>query len=185
MSATIEREIKLPYPSVTAAQRALAGVGATPQQARRLQSDCLLDRETDPLADLRCTLRVRSDGDHARVTFKGAPLPGPTTAREELETTVGDPELLIRLFERLGYRVWFRYQKYREEYRHGGLVIAIDEAPIGVFMELEGDEREVLDLAAALGHEPADFILDSYRALFVRHLERTGSRATDMLFETR
>ena len=185
MTETVEREIKLAYPSVTAARRAVTGVGATPLHPRRLQNDYLLDRETDPLSDRRCTLRVRSDGNHARVTFKGPPLPGPTKARREIETAIGDPELVIRLFERLGFRVWFRYQKYREEYRHDGLVIAIDEAPIGVFVELEGDEPAVLDMATTLGRERADFILDSYRALFVRHVERTGSRATDMLFEPR
>ncbi len=111
MGNKVEREVKLPYDSPAAARRAVVGAGATPLRARRLQNDCLLERETEPLGDRHCTLRVRVDGDRAYVTFKGAPALGRTKVREELETTVGDGALLLRLFERLGFRVWFRYQK--------------------------------------------------------------------------
>ena len=109
MPDAIEREIKLPYDSPAAARRAVVEAGATPLRARRLQDDRLLDRETEPLGDRQCTLRVRVDGERAYVTFKGAPALGRTKVREELETTVGDGALLLRLFERLGFRVWFRY----------------------------------------------------------------------------
>ena len=36
--------------------------------------------------------------------------------REELETLVGDGEVLLRVLEELGLHVWFRYEKYREEF---------------------------------------------------------------------
>ena len=183
MGDKIEREIKLPYDSPTLARRAVIGAGATPLRARRLQSDCLLDRDTDPLGDHHWTLRVRIDGDHAAVTFKGAPALGQTKAREELETVVGDGELLLRLFERLGFRVWFRYQKYREELRWGDLVIAVDESPIGTFVELEGSEEDILTMATRLGRPASDFILDSYLALFRKHRAGRGSTANHMLFD--
>ena len=123
MGDAIEREIKLPYASPAAARQAVAEAGATPLRARRLQHDCLLDRQVDPLGDRRCTLRVRFDGDRALLTFKGAPVPSMMKVREEIETTVGDGEVLLRMLERLGFRVWFRYQKYREEFRRGNLLI--------------------------------------------------------------
>ena len=140
MPDAVEREIKLSYDSPAVARRAVVEAGATPLRARRLQNDYLLDRETAPLGDRQCTLRVRVDDDRAYVTFKGAPGPGRMKVRDELETTVGNGELLLRLFEQLGFRVWFRYQKYREEFRRGDLVIAVDESPIGTFVELEGSE---------------------------------------------
>ncbi|HJN45196.1 MAG: hypothetical protein CL477_08530 [Acidobacteria bacterium] len=184
MAEMIEREIKLCYDSPAAARRAVVAAGATPLRARRLQNDCLLDRETDPLGDRHCTLRVRFDGDRALLTFKGRPALGTTKEREELETTVGDGELLLKLLERLGYRVWFRYQKYREEFRHGDLVIAVDESPIGTFVELEGSEKDILAMATTLHRPAADFVLDSYRALFLNYRGARGSTATDMLFDT-
>ena len=185
MTGPVEREIKLRYDSPDAARRAVVEAGARPMRGRRLQSDCLLDREREPLADRACTLRVRIDGDAARVTFKGAPKLGTTKVREELETAVGDGELMLKVLERIGFRVWFRYQKYREEFRRGDLVIAVDEAPIGTFVELEGSEPDILAMAAALGREPADFILDSYLALFRAHRAATGASGDHMVFDVR
>ena len=183
MAHEVEREIKLPYDSPAAARRAVVEAGATPLRARRLQHDCLLDRETQPLGARYGTLRVRVDGDRAYVTFKGAPALGRTKVREELETTVGDAALLLRLFERLGFYVWFRYQKYREEFRRGALVIAVDESPIGTFVELEGSEEDILAMARALERPASDFVLDSYLALFRKHCVAQGSTATHMLFD--
>ena len=185
MTAPVEREIKLRYDTPDGARRAVVEAGARPLRARRLQSDCLLDREREPLADRACTLRVRIDGDAARVTFKGAPKLGTTKVREELETAVGDGGMILRVLERIGFRVWFRYEKYREEFRRGDLVIAVDEAPIGTFVELEGGEPDILAMAAALGREPDDFILDSYLALFRAHCAATGASASDMVFDAR
>jgi len=183
MTVPVEREIKLRYDTPAAARRAVVEAGARAWRDRRLQSDCLLDREHEPLADRACTLRVRMDGDAARVTFKGTPRLGTTKVREELETAVGDGELLLLVLERIGFRVWFRYQKYREELRHGDLVIAIDETPIGTFVELEGSEPDILAMAAALGRQPADFILGSYLALFREHCAATGASASHMVFD--
>jgi len=97
---------------------------------------------------------------------------------------VADGELLLTLFQRLGYHVWFRYQKYREEFSLGNLIITIDESPIGTFVELEGAESEILDMADALGRPASTFILDSYFALFLEHRKSTGITASHMLFET-
>ena len=87
--------------------------------------------------------------------------------------------LLLRLFERLGFRVWFRYEKYREEFRRGDLVIAVDESPIGTFVELEGSEEDILAMARTLERPASDFVLDSYLALFRRHCAAQGTGALE------
>ena len=184
MANPVEREVKLTYPNPAAARAAILGAGAAPCRPRRLQSDRLLDRTTDPLQSHRCTLRVRMDGDRAFVTFKGPPQPGTMKIREELETCVGDGMVLLRVCEHLGFHVWFRYEKYREEFTRGDLVIALDEAPIGTFVELEGSQADILQMAADLERPPADFVLDSYHALFQRHRAAHGSLTQDMVFDT-
>jgi adenylate cyclase class 2 len=103
--------------------------------------------------------------------------------REELETPVADGALLLRILEGIGFRPWFRYQKYREEFTIDDVIIAIDETPVGTFVELEGGDAGIIATAKALGREPADFVVESYRALFLRHHERQGSSAPHMLFE--
>jgi adenylate cyclase class 2 len=178
----LEREIKLPYPSAAAARDALLAAGATPLRARRLQDDALLDTADELLRRRSCALRVRSDGGKSIVTFKGPIQPGMMKLREELETVVGDGEVMRHIFAELGFHVWFRYQKYREEYAAEDVVIAVDETPVGVFVEMEGGEQAILTMAAAVGRTPADFILDSYRSLFLQRQREFAIEGRDMVF---
>jgi adenylate cyclase class 2 len=178
----LEREVKLSFDSADAARAAIAAAGATPIRSRRLQDDALLDSADESLRKRSCALRVRSEGGKSVLTFKGPVQPGAMKLREELETIVGDGDLLRRVFEELGYRVWFRYQKYREEYAAPDVVIAIDETPVGTFVEIEGGEDAILAMTAALGRTPADFILDSYRSLFLQRQHEFRIDGPHMVF---
>ena len=183
LPTTLEREVKLRFGSVEDARSAVEAAGAAPLRCRRLQEDALLDDVHETLKRRRCVLRVRVESGRSLLTFKGPVQPSPMKLREEIETVVGDGEMLLRCLEQLGYSVWFRYQKYREEYALSDVIVAIDETPVGVFVEIEGDERGILDATRALGRGPADFVLDSYRSLFMEHRRAHGMPATDMLFE--
>ena len=92
--------------------------------------------------------------------------------------------LLLRVLEELGFRVWFRYQKYREEFAHEDVTVAIDETPVGTFVEIEGSEqRHPSKWQMRWRGSPDDYLLDSYRGLFVKHCQTRGLPLTDMLFE--
>jgi adenylate cyclase, class 2 len=183
MPATLEREVKLRFASVEEARAAVEAAGAAPSRCRRLQEDVLLDDARETLRQRRCVLRVRVESGRSLLTFKGPVQPSPMKLREEIETVVGDGETMLRCLEQLGYTVWFRYQKYREEYALSDVIVAIDETPVGVFVELEGDEHGILEATRALGRSPADFLIDSYRSLFMEHRRAHGLPATDMLFD--
>src|SRR5262245_36187861 len=113
---TLEREIKLRFDSVESARAAIEATGATPLLGRRLQEDSLLDDEDESLRRRGCALRIRCENGKSRITFKGPILESAMKVRDEFETLVGDGSLLLRIFEELGYHVWFRYEKYREEW---------------------------------------------------------------------
>ena len=181
---TLEREIKLSFKTAAAARAAVLATGATPLRGRRLQEDCLLDTVDEALRRRRCVLRIRLESGKSLLTFKGPVQPSAMKLREELETTVADGVLLLKMFEELGFHVWFRYEKYREEFAYEDVLIAVDETPVGTFVEIEGGERGVGDTAEALGRSPADYLLDSYRGLFRKHCETCGLPSrSEMLFE--
>lgn len=182
-TTTVEREIKLRYDSVESARAAVLAAGATPLLGRRLQEDALLDTEDESLRRRRCVLRVRLENGKSRITFKGPVQPSEMKVRDELETIIGDGVLLLRIFEELGFHIWFRYEKYREEFSHEEVIVAIDETPVGVFVEIEGSEQGISTMAKALGRRPDDYVLDSYRGLFLRYREEYGLDGTDMVFE--
>ena len=184
MSTTIlEREIKLRFNTAAEAKEAVIAAGATPVYGRRLQEDALLDTDDEQLRRQRCVLRVRMENSKSRLTWKGPVQPSVMKVREELETVVGDGELLLRVFGELGLHVWFRYEKYREEFSHEDVIVAIDETPVGVFVEIEGTENGIAEMTAALGRTPDDYIVDSYRSLFLQHREQCGLTGSDMVFD--
>jgi len=182
-TTTMEREIKLKYDSVESACAAVLATGATPLLGRRLQEDSLLDTEDESLRRRRCVLRIRIENGKSRITFKGPVQPSEMKVRDELETVVGDGALLLRVFEELGFHVWFRYEKYRQEFCHEDVIVAIDETPVGVFVEIEGSEHGITTMARALGRRPNDYILDSYRGLFLKYRDEFRLAGTDMVFE--
>jgi adenylate cyclase, class 2 len=100
--------------------------------------------------------------------------------REEQELQVDDADTLARVFEGMGLRPWFRYEKYRTTYRLpgvAGLLVDLDETPIGDFLELEGDAAAIDRGAALLGYRPADYITKSYGQLFVEQRRAATRRA--------
>jgi adenylate cyclase, class 2 len=179
----VEREIKLRFESPTAARAALAELGAQPLRGRRLQDDVLLDSDDGRLQRTGCALRVRRDGDRAAITWKGPAQAGPMKTREEIETSVGEADDARRILAALGFVPRFRYQKFREELSLEGLIVAIDETPVGTFVELEGEESAIASVAARLGRGPADYVVASYRSLFLEFRQARGATGSDMVFD--
>ena len=178
----LEREIKLRFDSADEARERILALGATPLLGRRLQEDCLFDTEDERLRLQRSTLRVRAEGGKALLTYKGPVIPALVKVREEYETVVADGAALQTILEELGLHVWFRYEKYREEFTADEVVIAVDETPVGVFVEIEGDEHAIFETARALGRSPSDYITDSYRFLFLQHRDAHGLAGHDLVF---
>lgn len=174
MTLMLEREVKLRFESPDDARSAILSTGATLLRCRRLQEDVLLDTEDETLRRRGCVLRIRTESGKSLLTFKGPLLPGTMKIRDEFETVVSDGEVLQRVLEELGLHAWFRYEKYREEYSAEEVTIALDETPVGTFVEIEGTEHGILESTKQLGRDASDFVLDSYRTLFVRHRKEFG-----------
>jgi adenylate cyclase class 2 len=178
----LEREIKLRFDSAEKAREKILALGAAPLLGRRLQEDCLFDTEDEQLRRQRSTLRVRSEGGKSLLTYKGPAIPALIKIREEYETVVADGAVLRTILEQLGLHCWFRCEKYREEFSSDDVVIAVDETPVGVFVEIEGGEAAIHETARALGFSQADYITDSYRFLFLQLRDANGIEGSDMLF---
>jgi adenylate cyclase class 2 len=176
----VEHEVKLAFDAFEAARSAVQTAGGRLVVVRRLQHDRLFDAAGDPLRAAGSTLRLRRDGARAIVTFKGPVLPGLVKSRQEIETDVGDADTFEALLGAVGFTVWFRYEKYREEYALDATRVAIDETPIGVYVEIEGDPDAIAAAASRLGRSRRDYILESYRGLWMMH---RPDDARDMVFD--
>jgi adenylate cyclase, class 2 len=109
--------------------------------------------------------------------------------REELELEISNSGTLTKILEALGMDGWFRYEKYRTTYKLGkgsawaqGLLIELDETPVGTFLELEGPGEAIDRAAQELGYTKKDYITKSYLAVYVDECRRRGEEPRNMLF---
>lgn len=184
-----EIEVKLRCDDLAAFVR--AGLQLESETPRHFEDNWLFDTQAQTLSAKAAILRVRSVAGKGTLTYKEkAPLSAPASQfklRLEIETGVADPESLVALLERLGYRSWFRYQKYRTVYRAllpagVSLQVMFDETPIGNFVELEGTEDAITQAVTLLGVTPQEYILDSYLALQAAYCQQQGKPFGDMVF---
>jgi adenylate cyclase class 2 len=179
-----ETEIKLAASDVASAKRMLYRAGFRVYKRRIFEDNTVFDTPQLKLRKSATLLRLREAGGKAIVTFKGRPIAGKHKSREELEVEVSDPNTLRTIVERLGYRAVFRYQKYRIEYQQAGRpgVATLDETPIGVYVELEGQPGWIDRTARELGYGEQDYIVRSYAGLYVEWCKQNRVRPTDMVW---
>jgi adenylate cyclase class 2 len=182
---SVETEVKLRVASARQAAGLLAGAGFFPVHERAFEANTLFDTPSKALLANRHLLRLREFRGEAILTFKGAPAAGPHKSRPEFETTAGDGAAMRRILEALGYRSFFRYEKFRTSFdKHGEPGHAVlDETPMGVFLELEGPGEWIDRTAASLGFGPADYITRSYGTLWHEECLSKGIPPADMVFE--
>jgi adenylate cyclase, class 2 len=185
-----ETEIKLPWKGTAQEARALIeGRGYAVLSPRTLESDQIFDlpsaalRQSDRILRLRKT-RSPEGNTRAMVTYKGPATRDVYKSREEIEFDVSDPDTFTLVLHRLGYQPAFRYEKYRTQLRAAGEpgLIAIDETPIGVYLELEGPRDWIDSTAARLGLPKAQFLTVSYAGLYREYRGRHPEAPADMTF---
>ena len=167
-----------------------AGFELRLETPRHFEDNWLLDLADQSLFRQGAALRVRSVNGNGTVTYKGVVKETHESrlkVREEIETAVDEPERLIELFERLGYRRSFRYQKYRTDYRASldgsEMKVVLDETPMGSFIEIEGDEPSVLKALDAAGFSANDIIRESYPELQASRCRARGVPLEDLVFK--
>jgi adenylate cyclase, class 2 len=211
-----ETEIKLRVHNPKEFRATLKKLGARSVFAgtgRVHESNVLFDTSGNHLAKRGELLRIRTEKpeslsskrskpgtERTLLTFKRpvtsarAPARAPRRARhkvrEELELQVLDADVLAKIFEGLGLRGWFRYEKFRTTFRlpeslrwAKGLLVELDETPIGTFVELEGPPQAIDRMARALGFSKRDYIVTSYLGLYLEECRQRGEKAEHMVFQ--
>jgi len=118
----------------------------------------------------RRVLRLRRRGERAILTFKERePSPSAIKRQREDETEVSDADALAAILEALGYRPTLVYEKRRTTWHLGGVEVVLDELPFGLFLEIEGEESQILEAERLLNLEAAEAEHAPYPELTLRH----------------
>lgn len=175
-----ERELKFPVKGLESVRERLSELEAERRAPTSFEDNWVLDREGELLAE-GCVLRLRSDSHGAHITFKGpGTFDGTTKVRKEVEIGVDNVETARALLEALGYSVARRYQKKREEWRLGSVVVALDHTPIGDYVEFEGEKAETV--AKRCGFDVAQSEARSYLQLYADWLQTHPDAPPEMVF---
>lgn len=185
-----ETEIKLHVRDPKALKRRLKALGFQVAKPRYFESNYLFDFTNHGLRKARCLLRLRFAGRQGLLTYKGTPERSQSyKIRREIETAVEDGHRLREILEYLGLQEMFRYEKYRTVYTPRGKgeiteapLLVYDETPIGNYIELEGPERWIDEVAYQLGYGRRDYIPLSYGALYRQKCLVRGEEPGNMLF---
>ena len=168
-----EIEVKFPLQNRQELTRKLHELGAQRLYPETFEDNIVLDRRGE-LRTKGALLRVRKFGKYALATFKG-PMSieaGGIKTRDEVQTGVESFELAIQLFDSLGFKPVFRYQKYREVWRVREVEVVLDRTPIGDYFEIEGPMETIKTIAAELGMNFEQAIRLTYADLY-RQARRT------------
>ena len=197
--AFIETEIKLPVKDgdddLKKILRSLKQLGFRVSRRRVHEDNYVVDFADRRLRRRGLLLRLRLVGGKSLLTFKGPVGKGPAgrkslyKTREELEFEVRDGKAFMQIFEKIGFIVGFRYEKYRTTFseetgkrQSSKAVVVLDETPIGHFLELEGPPRWIDRVARGLGYRKKDYISASYATLYLLDCRRKKRKAGHMVF---
>jgi adenylate cyclase class 2 len=206
-----ETEIKLKVEDVKAFERKLKKLGAKTigtGDGRVHEFNTIFDTPDGGLAKHGQLLRIRTEKRSGKgkasgakrivLTFKQPMVRGLDDegarfkVREETETELMDSIALTKIFEGLGMRGWFSYEKYRTTWKLGAkerwakdLLIEVDETPVGTYVELEGPAEAIDRAAEAFGFARKDYLVKNYLTLYAEDCRRRGIAPGNMLFEAR
>lgn len=181
-SSSIERELKFADVDHHDLRERLISAEAELQGPRRLEDNWVFDRG-DELRETGTLLRLRVDRSGSWITHKGpASYEGSVKVRSETETLVNDVDSMRSILDSLGYRQIYRYQKYREEWHLGSIIISLDHTPIGDFVEFEGEGCETVARKFQLDPEKAE--RRNYLRLYGDYRCEHPDAPEDMIFKT-
>jgi adenylate cyclase class 2 len=161
-----EIEVKFALKDRTELVRKLHDIGGQRLYPETFEDNIVLDRRGE-LRTKGSLLRVRKFGKYSIATYKGPmSIEGGVKSREEVQTGVESFERAIQLFDALGYKPVFRYQKFREVWRIKEVEVVLDRTPIGDYFEIEGPMDVIRGIAADLGMNMDHAIRQTYADLY-------------------
>src|SRR2546426_12632943 len=172
MSIEIEKKFRLTKKQRQEVLARLPALGAKPK-GEDFEVNTLYTGET--LDVTRSVLRLRRIGDRGVLTYKESLPPRlDMKHRREDETCVDDPDAMELILDALGFAPALVYEKRRETWRLEQTEIVIDELPFGLFMEIEGSEKDIREIESKLEIKRLKTETLSYPRLVLKHGAENG-----------
>jgi len=122
-------------------------------------------------------VRLRQHGDKITISYK-RPLPSDGNHKKEieLETEVGDFEVMTNILKMMGYSPTTSYEKYitHLKFKDSYAEIEIQKYPFVTFLEIEGKKEEIEKVAKELNLDTKKALIKPVDTLFCEWREKKG-----------
>ncbi len=119
-------------------------------------------------------IRLRQSGKDAILTYK-KPLSRRKIKKEiEYEVKVSDFKTTEKILEMMEFTKTTSYERYRTYFNKNDIEVMIDEFPYGVFIEIEGDEKNIIKISTNLDFEMKDNLTDSCDTIYTKRCINKG-----------
>lgn len=127
-------------------------------------------------------LRVYHGGESrsGQLDWKGATrYEGGFKVREEISTSVGDPDSLVEILERVGFIVTIEIDREIAQYELAGAIVRFEEYPdMDPLVEVEGPPEAIENAVRLIGLPREGFTAERLLSFVARFEARTGRRAS-------
>jgi adenylate cyclase class 2 len=163
MPLEIEKKYRLTKAQRSAIEKRLRALGIQPGPVEFEENTLYRGGNLQPGTR---ALRLRRVNGRAILTFKERyPNKSSIKHQEENETAVGDADATHAILSALGFEPALVYEKRRTSWAVGKAELVIDELPYGLFMEIEGPEKEILHVEKRIGAEDFEAVNETYPTL--------------------
>jgi len=141
---------------------------------RQYQSNIMYDNKDGLMQTTNGRVRLRLLGDTGNkvLTYK-KPLESVNGAKREIEYEINfsdKDEQIEKILNAMEFHITTSYERYRVEWKIGKTHITIDEYPFADFIEIEGEQEDIEEIAKKLGlnfenalDKPADTLFQEWR----------------------
>lgn len=180
----MEVEIKVPLSDPQEMRGRILSNGGKLKRERHFEANFLYDYSNRALSAAGCLLRIRELPEGALLTFKGKVVYNEKfKVRPEAETMCENVYGIKSILSSLGFRVFFRYEKFREEFILSDTLVCLDELPFGFYLEIEGEENKIEEVTKILSLNKETFSKKSYASIYAEICRREGKPFGDIIFE--
>lgn len=179
----LETEVKFYLTDRHSIRQCILDLGAQ-SRGRFFESNVRFEDAHKTLRQKKSLLRLRRD-QKTTLTFKSTPAEENNQYKmmKELEVEVSDFDTMHRILEALGYHYEQIYEKWRETLVLNQTQFCLDSMPYGNFLEIEGQSRDIKDLAAQLELPWNQRILLNYLQIFEILQDKHNLDFSDITFD--
>ncbi len=140
--------------------------------------------EKDARLRLRERIDLKTNIKKTEISYKKPLTREGIKIEEEYETSVGSFEEMENIFANIGFTKVSSYERIRDTFKKGDMKITIDSFSFGDYLEVEGDIKEIQELAKELGFDIGGNITQSCDDIYAEMRIAEGKSVPDhILFQ--